>query len=56
MWANQLETLFHSGAHNLPLMPFGTRKVVPITGQTHPETPWCVNTESNMVVGQWDSE
>lgn len=52
MWYNQLETLGHNAAHNLPLTPFGTKEVVPIIGQAHPETPWCVNTESNMLVGQ----
>lgn len=33
-------------------MPFGAKKVVLILGQTHPETPQCINTESNMLVVQ----
>lgn len=42
MWCNQLETLGHNAAHKPPLMTFGTKMVVPIIGQTHPETAWCV--------------
>lgn len=52
MWSNQVETLGHNAAHSLLLMPFGTKKVVPIIGQTHPKTPWYINTESNMLVVQ----
>lgn len=56
MWSNQVETLGCNAAHSLPLMPFGSKKkkkiVVPIIGQTHPKTPWYINTESNMLVVQ----
>ena len=53
MWTHHLETLSQNTAHSLPtIMPFGSIRVVPIIGQTHPETPQCINTESNMLVVQ----